>query len=367
MQGETDGSVRIGSTDEKVLVVRRNELIHARHRMSLQEQRLWLWLTAQVKREDTELSVYRIGVKQLAEFIGIEKNKDIYDQLSRYTKSLMGRVAEICKIDERTLTQVQFVSKTKYYFGKGYVELCLNEHIRPYVLALKERFTEIELRYAIRLSSFYAIRIYELLKSGQYRQGGFDMPLEDLRAELGIEKGKLERVDNFKVKVMNIAEREINNRTDINFAYEWLKTGRGVTGVRFSVREQVSKPIKTLPGTDADKLRQRLEDVGMPREEALNALRKWAHDDSNRIVWHLDELARLRRAGKVEKPLAWLRAGLKQDYRPQGSLFETRNRDVRRIPDAPRSGAGVQSVADVLRAKNSKIASLDVKEPSLGL
>jgi hypothetical protein len=29
---------------------------------------------------------------------------------------------------------VQFVSKTKYYFGKGYVELCLNEHIRPYVL-----------------------------------------------------------------------------------------------------------------------------------------------------------------------------------------------------------------------------------------
>jgi len=57
----------------------------------------------------------------------------------------MSRVAEICKIDEKTLTQVQFVSKTKYYMGKGYVELCLNEHIRPYVLELKERFTEIEL------------------------------------------------------------------------------------------------------------------------------------------------------------------------------------------------------------------------------
>ena len=107
------------------------------------------------------------------------------------------------------VTQVQFVSKTKYYFGKGYVELCLNEHIRPYVLELKERFTEIELGYAIRLSSFYAIRIYELLKCSQYRQGGFDMALEELRAELGNEKGKLERIDNFKAKVMNIAEREI--------------------------------------------------------------------------------------------------------------------------------------------------------------
>jgi plasmid replication initiation protein len=356
MQGENGGTVRIGTTDERVLVVRRNELIHARYRMSLQEQRLWLWLTAQVKREDTELSVYRIGVKQLAEFIGIEKNKNIYDQLSRHTKSLMSRVAEICKIDEKTLTQVQFVSKTKYYFGKGYVELCLNEHIRPYVLELKERFTEIELGYAIRLSSFYAIRIYELLKCSQYRQGGFDMSLDQLRAELGIEKGKLDRIDNFRAKVMNIAEREINSRTDINFVYEWIKTGRGVTGVRFAVREQVTKPIKTLPGTEADTLRQRLEDAGMSRDEALSALRKWAHADPNRIVWHLDEVARLRKAGKVEKPLAWLRAGLKRDYRPQGSLFE-RKREAARDPDRARSHAGVQSVADLLRAKKPEIAS----------
>jgi len=39
-------------------------------------------------------------------------------------------------------------------------------------------------------------------------------------------------------------------------------------------------------------------------------LRKWAHADPDRIVWHLDELMRLRSQGKIEKPLAWLRAGL---------------------------------------------------------
>jgi hypothetical protein len=235
--------------------------------------------------------------------------------------------------------------------------LCLNEHIRPYVLELKERFTEIELGYAIRLSSFYAIRIYELLKCSQFRQGGFDMSLDELRAELGIEKGKLNRIDNFKAKVMNIAEREINNRTDINFMYEWIKTGRGVTGVRFAMREQVTKPIKTLPGTEADMLRQRLEDAGMPREEAISALRKWARSDPNRIEWHLDELARLRRAGKVEKPLAWLRAGLKRDYRPQGSLFESRKREAARNPDAARSSPGMQTVAEILRGNKSELTS----------
>src|SRR6202158_3680436 len=202
MMPSNEGSlVRVGSTDEKTLVVRRNELIHARYRMNLQEQRLLLWLIAQVKREDTDLTIYRIGVKQLAEFIGIEKSKSIYTELAQHTKSLMSRVAEIARVDEKTLTQLQFVSKTKYFFGNGYVELCLNEHMRPYVLQLKERFTEMELGYAILRSSFHAIRIYELLKCSQYRPGVFEMSLADLRAELGIEPGKLERMNNFKAKV----------------------------------------------------------------------------------------------------------------------------------------------------------------------
>jgi len=55
MMPSNEGSlVRVGSTDEKTLVVRRNELIHAHYRMNLQEQRLLLWLIAQVKREDTD-------------------------------------------------------------------------------------------------------------------------------------------------------------------------------------------------------------------------------------------------------------------------------------------------------------------------
>jgi plasmid replication initiation protein len=346
--------VRVGSTDERTLVVRRNELIHARYRMNLQEQRLLLWLIAQVKREDTDLTVYRIGVKQLAEFIGIEKSKSIYTELAQHTRSLMSRVAEIARVDEKTLTQLQFVSKTKYFFGNGYVELCLNEHMRPYVLQLKERFTEIELGYAIRLSSFYAIRIYELLKCSQYRPSGFEMSLADLRAELGIEAGKLKRMNNFKAKVMDIAEREINGRTDINFAYKWKKTGRTITAVRFEVRDQVGKPIKTLPGTVSDKLRQRLEDVTMPREEAERLLRKWAHTDPGRIVWHLEELARLSLQGKIDKPLAWLRAGLKKDYRPATSLFERdtgrrrREKLSRPASDASQPETGMVPIADLL-------------------
>ena len=129
-----------------------------------------------------------------------------------------------------------------------------------------------------------------------------------------------------------------------------------MTGVRFAIREQVTKPIKTLPGTISDRLRQRLEDISMPREEAERVLRKWAHNDPNRIVWHLDEVARLRKEGKVQTPLAWLRAGLKKDYRPGGSLFDDRAAEkeaVLKKAEAMRSNAGMEPVATVLAKFNA--------------
>jgi hypothetical protein len=42
--------------------------------------------------------------------------------------------------------------------------------------------------------------------------------------------------------------------------------------------------------------------------------------DPERVRWHLSEAKRLRATKKARSPVAWLRAGLKNDYRPQRSL-----------------------------------------------
>jgi plasmid replication initiation protein len=311
------GVAKMGKIDEKALVVRRNELIHAHYRMTLQEQRLLLWLIAQIEPEDEAFTTYRIGVKELAEFIGIERSKNVYTEMAGHTKRLMTRVAEVAKIEngQDTLTQLQFVSKTKYFFGDGVVELCLNEHMRPYVLKLRERFTKVQLQYAIRLSSFYAIRVYELAKCEGYRTGTFEMDLQKFRACLGIADGKLKRSDHFKAKVLDISKREIDDRTDINIDFEWIKRGKSITGIRVKTTVARKPALPDLPGTDRDILRDRLERAGMSRKEALKNVDLFAQSDRSRLTWHLDNMAH------KTKPLAWLRAGLKKDYRPQPSLF----------------------------------------------
>ncbi|WP_164071269.1 replication initiation protein, partial [Aliarcobacter cryaerophilus] len=43
------------------------------------------------------------------------------------------------------------------------------------------------------------------------------------------------RYDNFKRKVLNIAEKELIQHTDIFFEYEEIKTGKKVTGISFRI------------------------------------------------------------------------------------------------------------------------------------
>jgi len=74
-------------------------------------------------------------------------------------------------------------------------------------------------------------------------------------------------MNNFKQRVMDIAEREINGRTDINFMYAWKKTGRSVTSIRFEFacrRANRSRRCRGPPLINC----ARLEEVAMPREEA---------------------------------------------------------------------------------------------------
>jgi len=74
---EQKGGVKMGNIAENALVVRHNTLIKSRHKLTLQENRLVLWLISQIQSDDTEFTSYKIGAKELAEFIGIE-GQNIY-------------------------------------------------------------------------------------------------------------------------------------------------------------------------------------------------------------------------------------------------------------------------------------------------
>ncbi len=225
----------------QALVTKHNKLIQARYALSLQEKRLILWLVSAIRPGDTDFHSYRVSVRALAELLGVEKNKNIYAQVAAVTRRLMRRVIEIETLDEQRFLQIHWISSAEYHRGKGYVDLCFDPKLKPYLLHLKDQFTSIALQYAIQLHSVYAIRIYELLKQYQ-RLKQRTLAVAELRRMLAIDEHKYTLIKDFRRRVIDIAQREINAKTDLCFEYEPIKTGRKITHFRFRIAANMPVP-----------------------------------------------------------------------------------------------------------------------------
>jgi hypothetical protein len=114
----------------------------------------------------------------------------------------------------------------------------------------------------MQLKSSFSIRIYELLKQYEnFKERSF--LVEDLRTMLGIEADEYPKYGNFKQKVLNVAQKEIAEKTDISFEYEETKVGRGVGKIRFFITTQ-KKAKKTLPLADAIEISRTGEKIQKP-------------------------------------------------------------------------------------------------------
>lgn len=198
-----------GVPNEKALVTKHNKLIQAKYALTLQEKRLIYWLIAQIKPGDNDFHPYRVQIKELSVFLGMENNNRIDQQIAAVTERLMRRVMTIEEIETRSLLQVSWVSSARYHLGQGCVDIAFDPRLKPYLLQLKSQFTTIELRYALCLRSVYAMRIYELLK--QYRRiGERVLSIGELRDILGIAPHTYQFINDFRRSVIDIARREIN-------------------------------------------------------------------------------------------------------------------------------------------------------------
>jgi len=225
----------------KELIVKHNKLIEANYKLTLQEQKLILTLAREITKEDKDFKECSFTVEELSRTLELNK-KGYYSELKEITKSLISRVIQIEEHDGSL--QINWLSSAKYYKNKGIVELSFDKKLKPYLLQLGKHFTKLEFSKIVKLNSVYAIRIYELCKQYQKIKER-TIELKELRIMLGIVKTEYKLYGHFKDKVLKIAEREINEKTDINISFEEIKTGRKVTSIKFNI-EKKEKQVKQI-------------------------------------------------------------------------------------------------------------------------
>lgn len=322
------------ATTHPTLVVKGNDFINARHQLTVAEMRIVLTMITQVGRDDEDFKPYRIYIKDFVEAIGTS-HKGEYERAREITLNLMKRVMEIPR--QKGYLQVSFLSSAEYITGTGYVELSFDPKLKPYLLQLKERFTQYDIRNVLALQSFYSIRIYELLK--QYvKLGERVMGVDELRELLKL-PDSYKHYASFKRRIILQAQKDLNRHTDLSFDFEEIKTGRKIARIRFVIRgnraaTKTTRLREAPPGEAEPPLletalsRRLVEEFGFKERQAAEVLVKYPEvyiEENLAIVFK-----RLQE-GKVKEVTPYTLKALEEDFRKKETPAERARREKREV------------------------------------
>lgn len=216
-------------------VVKANELIQkSRFELSLLEQKTIAYICSLIKPLEEQELEYVFDIREYAKICGIA-----YDSGKNYTdiknglRKLSDRSMWLETGDEEVL--VRWLAKVRTNKRSGKVTIRLDEDLVPYLINLKQKFTQYELYNILGMRSAFSVRIYELLKSYQFLyKKVFD--LDELKEKLMVQNVKSYKdFSLFRKKVLEVAINEINELTDIHVEWTAETKGRKVVGIVFRI------------------------------------------------------------------------------------------------------------------------------------
>ena len=255
------------------MVVKANDLIQkSRFNMTLQQQKIILFLISQVSPYDEDFKEYEFSIQEFCRVCGITlasgKN---YQDVKRCVKDIADKSVWI-NVNGNEETLLRWIEKPYINNKEGTIRIRLDEDMKPYLLQLKENFTRYELIYTLYFKSKYTIRLYELVNSIHYREleeYRSVFSLEELRKALGGETYTEYR--DFKRRVLDVAVNEINAHSDKQVSYTPIKKGRNVVAIELCIqtksileRLEIRSHIESDMGTDQLSL---FEQFNQPEEQ----------------------------------------------------------------------------------------------------
>lgn len=244
--------------EPRALEVRQhNAITTARYEMSACEMDIVFYLLSLLRKEDKIGTFYQVKVLDLMALTGRQWN---YQQFQEATSALRGR--EFVFQDDHRLLQVGLLASAEYLKGEGVIELEISEKIRPYLIDLKRNFTSFRLQAAFSLTSKYAKRVYQLASQWKDKTETRVYSLHDFKVMLTLKDPKGEEPEQYtKVSmlqkfVLDVAVKQINERTELRIGYELVKKGRAFNTIQFSVEHQEPEqlPIPFESGLDEAKI-----------------------------------------------------------------------------------------------------------------
>ena len=230
----------IGKKD--MLVVKDNALIGASYNLDVVEQRLILLAIVEARETGKGINAndaLTIHASSYIQQFNVER-QTAYQALKDASKDLFARqfsYQELSAKGNPTTITSRWVSQIGYTDEEASVQLIFSPAVVPLITRLEQHFTSYEMKQVAKLSSKYAMRLYELLIAWR-SIGKLEISLEGIRNKLGLSVSEYKVMGDFKKSVLELSVKQINEHTDIKVSYEQHKKGRSISGFSFSFKQK---------------------------------------------------------------------------------------------------------------------------------
>lgn len=334
-------------------VVKANALVEAQYELTGKAHKLVLVAMAQIRKDQTQLFEQVFAVPDLVRLIGASETSS-YTDLNRIAKDLMKRQVEIRNDETGEFELYQWV--TKAWCKKGHFGIRFSEDLKPFLIGLVGKYTLYELGAILRMTSNYAIRLFELLKQYEgLKQRTFSLDpdmtknhpsWENFPKLMGYDNrsGSYTRFNNVKQRILGPAIKQVQDFTEfkqVNFKV--IRFQRKAVAIQFTWQTS-----STLEHVADHPLYPELVGIGVSKDTIRKIFTEY---DEDRIARNLSYVKQKHKEGKINNPPAYFMDALAEDYVEPELDFKN---PVRPIKDVTPHDSGKEQAS---KPESSKIHS----------
>ncbi|ACV76438.1 initiator RepB protein (plasmid) [Zymomonas mobilis subsp. mobilis NCIMB 11163] len=191
---------------------------------------------------------HNISVSEMQKIKGIKNYNST--ELTQLLKELRAVVMEYRAKDRTIITGLLDIAAVISNPDTGYLEIQwkFGESFRD-LIAKSEYWAIVDYRTTLEMTSRYSLRLYEILalRINLKHKNSDTFTLAELRGKLGVPEGKLKRWSDLRDKAINVAVKEINQRTTFAVTAQPKKMGRSVQAVEFKWERKEIKLPQSIP------------------------------------------------------------------------------------------------------------------------
>lgn len=304
----------------------------------------FLIIAKDVLKRNPNADVFQVDLGVLKAMAGIKKqnNKKLRQDLKALTT--MGFEYNILKKDEQDWGAFPFLSFININSKRGQTAKLSFSLAPPIKIALTNPKMWVKLRLFLQhnMTSKFGISLWETL-SDYAKLDKITYPLEQFKWLMGVEPHQYKVITMFKKKVIDVALKEVNERTNITASYEFVKEGKKIVWITF---------YPSLKNKDSDEqsisktIAQKLKYYGFKAVEIKKRLEK--HDEDY-LLANIAVVENYLEQGKaIENVKAYIKSAFKDDYRVQ----ETPYSKQKKIAFAQKEQAHIEAKEAATKAKS---------------